>query len=167
MTSTKSADLRSVWVNPVHFFAFGFGAGTLPKAPGTWGTLMAVPLYLALQDLSLLQYLGIVFVMAAVGVWICEVTASDLGVTDPPGIVWDEMVGYLITMFAAPKGWLWVILGFGLFRLFDIWKPWPISRIDEQVKGGLGIMADDWIAGFFGFLVLQLMLGILIFFFGT
>jgi len=78
-----------------------------------------------------------------------------LATPDHPGIVWDEIVGYLITMFLAPKGWLWIILGFILFRLFDIFKPFPISWFDQRISGGLGIMADDWLAGLFGWFVLQ------------
>lgn len=163
----KTATQQSIWTNPVHFFAFGFGAGTLPRAPGTWGTLIAIPLYLAIQDLPLLEYMGLVVIAAVLGVWLCQVTTTDLGVHDHPGIVWDEIVGYLLTMFAAPKGWIWIVLGFFLFRLFDIWKPWPINAIDQKVKGGLGIMLDDVMAGFFAFLGLQLILGLLIFFYGT
>jgi len=145
----------SVWRNPVHFLAFGFGSGAAPFAPGTFGTLVAVPLYLLMAPLSLWIYLTLIIVMAVVGIWVCEVTSRNLGVHDHSGIVWDEIVGYLITMAAAPHGVVWIILGFLLFRFFDILKPWPIRRIDKLVEGGWGIMLDDIIAGIFSWLALQ------------
>ena len=141
--------------NPWHLLAFGFGSGLAPKAPGTFGTLAAVPLYLALQPLSLASYLAIVVAASLIGITICERTSRDLGVHDHPGIVWDEFCGFWITMIAAPAGWTWIVLGFALFRLFDIWKPWPIKLADQHVQGGLGIMLDDLIAGVFAFLFLQ------------
>ena len=143
--------------NPIHLLAFGFGSGVGPKAPGTWGTLAAVPIFLLLQDLSLLAYLGVTLVVTLVGVWLCDVTAKDLGVHDHPGIVWDEIAGYLITMIAAPSGWLWWVIGFVLFRIFDILKPWPIHVIDKGVDGGLGIMLDDVLAGLMALACLQLL----------
>jgi len=143
--------------NPVHLLAFGFGSGVAPKAPGTWGTLVAVPLFLLLQDLPLLAYLVVTVIVTLVGVWLCDVTAKELGVHDHPGIVWDEIAGYLITMIAAPAGWPWLVAGFVLFRLFDILKPWPIHAIDRGVDGGLGIMLDDVLAGVMAFACLQLL----------
>ena len=145
----------SVWSDPRHFFAFGLGVGALPVAPGTFGTLLAVPLYLLVRDLPLHVYILHTALLAALGIWLCHVTARDLGVDDHQGIVWDEIVGYLITMTAAPPGWLWVVLGFIWFRLFDIWKPWPIRTIDRRVKGGLGIMLDDIVAGMAACLAVQ------------
>ena len=124
-------------------------------APGTFGTLAAVPFYLLLHQLALLPYLLTVSVLALLGVWLCHVTSRDLGVHDHGGIVWDEMVGYWLTMAAAPAGWLWLALGFALFRLFDIWKPWPIRWADRQIHGGLGIMFDDILAAAYAWLCLQ------------
>lgn len=141
--------------NPVHLLAFGFGSGTLARAPGTWGTVVALPLYGLLQGLPLSLYLAVVLVLAVLGIWLCGRTARDLGVHDHPGIVWDEIVGYLITMIAAPAGWGWWLLGFVLFRLFDILKPWPIRVIDRGVEGGLGIMLDDVLAGLMALACLQ------------
>ena len=141
--------------NPIHLLAFGFGSGLAPKAPGTFGTLAAVPLYFALAPLSLPLYLLIVVASFAFGVWICDITSKDLGVHDHPGIVWDEFVGLWVTLIAAPAGWWWVAVGFLLFRLFDIWKPWPIGWADRRVSGGFGIMLDDLIAGLYGLAVLQ------------
>ena len=145
----------SVWHNPVHFLAFGCGAGAMPVAPGTFGTLVAVPLFLLLQPLALEYYLLIVAIMMLVGIWLCGRTAADIGVHDHGGIVWDEIVGYLLTMIAAPPGWLAVVLGFVLFRLFDIVKPWPIRLADRQVGGGFGIMLDDVLAALYSWLALQ------------
>ncbi len=143
--------------NPIHFLAFGFGTGVLPKAPGTWGTLAALPLYAVLSSTSLLVYITVTLILFGVGIWLCQVASEDLGVHDHPGIVWDEIVGYLITMMAAPAGWQWLLVGFLLFRLFDIWKPWPIGAIDRQVSGGMGIMLDDVVAGLMACVVIQLL----------
>jgi len=146
----------SVFRNPVHFLAFGLGSGAAPRAPGTFGTLAAVPLYLLLDMLPLPYYLLALIVAFGVGIWLCEVTSRDLGVHDHGGIVWDEFVGYWLTMVAAPPGWLWMVVGFGLFRFFDIVKPFPIGWLDRRVPGGLGIMLDDAVAGSFAWLCLQL-----------
>jgi len=133
--------------NPIHFLALGFGSGLLPKAPGTFGTLAAIPLYLLLAPSSLSLYLVAVIVMSITGIYICGKAAKDAGVHDHGAIVWDEIVGFLITMIMVPVSWQSVVVGFILFRIFDIFKPWPISFIDKNVHGGLGIMLDDIIAG--------------------
>ncbi len=138
---------RQVFRSPVLLLAFGFGAGLAPRAPGTVGTLAAIPLYLVFSPFSLGVYLALVIGISVAGIWICQRAADRLGVHDHPGIVWDEFAGFLVTMIAAPSSWLWILVGFGLFRLFDIWKPWPISWVDRHCKGGLGIMLDDLLAG--------------------
>ncbi|WP_281648781.1 phosphatidylglycerophosphatase A [Parendozoicomonas sp. Alg238-R29] len=143
--------------NPWHLLAFGFGSGLAPKAPGTFGTLAAIPLFLLLQNLSLPIYLLVVVAASIVGIAICDRASRDLGVHDHPGIVWDEFCGYWLTMFAAPAGWMWVVIGFVLFRIFDIWKPWPISVADKKVHGGFGIMLDDLIAGIYALICMQLL----------
>lgn len=142
---------------PAHFISMGFGSGLMPFAPGTFGTLVAIPLYLLLRELPWWQYGLIVLIFLLLGIWLCHSTAKALGVHDHQSIVWDEVVGYLITMFAAPRHWLWIVIGFGLFRLFDIVKPWPIKWLDRHVHGGLGIMLDDVAAGVAAALVLQSM----------
>jgi len=142
--------------NPVHLLSFGFGSGLIPFAPGTFGTLVAVPLYLLVQPLSLPAYLLLIGVMSIAGVVFCTYTSRALGVHDHGGIVWDEIVGYFVTMTAAPMGWEWLLAGFLLFRLFDIWKPWPIGWLDKKVSGGLGIMLDDVLAGIYALAVMQL-----------
>ena len=142
--------------NPVHFLAFGLGSGLAPKAPGTFGTLAAIPIYMLLNQLPLAGYALALILAFALGIWICEKTARDLGVHDHGGIVWDEFVGFWITMFVAPPQWWWIVAGFLLFRFFDIAKPFPISWLDRHVKGGLGIMLDDAVAGTFAWLCLPL-----------
>lgn len=145
-----------VFKNPIHFLAFGFGAGLSPKAPGTAGTVVAVFLYLAIvQFLWLYSYLALVVGAFVIGVYLCGKTAQDMGEHDHGGIVWDEFVGYWVTMFMVPVTWYWVIAGFALFRLFDILKPFPIGWLDKKVHGGLGIMLDDVVAGLYALIVLQ------------
>ncbi|MBP0050064.1 phosphatidylglycerophosphatase A [Marinobacterium sp. AK62] len=145
----------SVWRNPVHFLAFGLGSGAAPRAPGTFGTLAAVPLWYLMAQGSLILYLSLTLAAFVIGIWLCGRTSRDLGVHDHGGIVWDEFVGYWITMIAVPVNWIWALAGFILFRLFDIWKPWPIRPVDRRVHGGLGIMLDDVLAGVLAGLVLQ------------
>ena len=140
---------------PVLWLAFGFGAGLSPKAPGTVGTLVAVPFYWLMQDWPLWLYVTMLLVTFIAGIYLCQRSARELGVHDHPGIVWDEMVGLWITLLLAPPGWLWVLLGFVLFRFFDIVKPWPIGWVDKHVHGGLGIMLDDVLAGLLALLCLQ------------
>lgn len=153
----KVVQAKTVFSSPVHFLAFGFGSGLSPFAPGTAGTLAAIPLYLLLAPLPLWGYLLAALAVSVVGVWICGESSRRLGVHDYGGIVWDEFAGFLLTMTAAPAGWVWVVVGFFLFRLFDVWKPWPIRVIDRDLQGGLGIMLDDILAGIYAFLVLQLL----------
>jgi phosphatidylglycerophosphatase A len=140
---------------PANFAAFGFGSGCAPKAPGTAGTVVAVLLYLPLQYLPVYLYVLMLFLTFVLGVWLCGKASRELGVHDHGGIVWDEFVGYWITMFMAPSGWGWILFGFVLFRLFDIWKPQPIRYVDRHMHGGLGIMIDDVLAGIYALLVLQ------------
>lgn len=135
--------------NPVHFISLGFGTGLMPKAPGTFGTIAAIPVYLLISDLSLLYFLMITALITLAGIYMADYTSKALGVHDHSGIVIDEIAGYLITMIAVPFDWKWVLAGFVLFRIFDILKPWPISWLDTKVKGGFGIMIDDVLAGLF------------------
>ncbi len=158
MTTSKNMNtpsFKQLLKNADHFFAFGFGSGLAPKAPGTFGTLAAVPVYWLIQDLSWPIYATWLIVTFALGVYWCDRSSKQLGVHDHGGIVWDEFVGYWITMFLAPAGWLWMLLGFVLFRFFDIIKPWPIGWLDRKVGGGFGIMIDDVLAGIYALIVLQ------------
>jgi phosphatidylglycerophosphatase A len=135
------------WRNPVHVLAFGLGAGAAPVAPGTIGTLVGLVVYVGIAGLPLPAYLAVLGVLVAAGIAICGRTAADLGVHDHPGIVWDEIAGLLVALCGVPVGWQWAAAGFALFRVFDILKPWPIHSVDRRVGGGLGIMADDILAG--------------------
>ena len=148
--------LKLIWRNPAYFIAFGFGAGAIPFAPGTWGTVVGVILYLMIAQFTLPFYLIILAIAIIFGIWICDKTEKFFGVKDHSGIVWDEITGFLLTMFYAPAGWQWIVLGFVLFRVFDIIKPWPIKVIDKRVKGGLGIMLDDLIAAIPAWVILQI-----------
>ncbi len=144
--------------NPLHFCAVGFGSGLFPKAPGTMGTLLAVPLYYLLSFLSVEAYFIMLIIGSLLGFWFCHVTSHDMGVHDHKCIVWDEFIGYWITMFMVPFSLQWAFVGFVLFRFFDILKPYPISWLDKNVQGGFGIMIDDIVAGLFATGCLQLIM---------
>ena len=147
---------RDIIFHPVHFLSLGLGSGLSPFAPGTAGTIVAVLLYIPLSMLPAWAYITILLLGTLLGIYLCEKTSATLGGHDHPAIVWDEFVGYWLTMLFAPAGWEWIVAGFVIFRLFDIWKPWPVSVIDQKVKGGLGIMLDDLLAGVYALAVLQL-----------
>jgi phosphatidylglycerophosphatase A len=147
----------SAFKHPVHFLAIGLGSGAMPKAPGTFGTLAGVALFGPLSLLPLGWYLGWIVLAALLGIYLCGKTARDWQVHDHGGIVWDEFVGFWITMIAVPVTWYWVLAGFVLFRLFDIWKPWPIRYCDQHIHGGFGIMLDDVLAGVFAWACLSLL----------
>lgn len=155
MTISAKPPVSVIVKKPAVLLACGLGSGLVPKAPGTFGTLAAIPLYLVLQPLSLLSYLVLTAVFFVLGIWLCHQAIKIFERNDPSEVVWDEVVGYLVTMIAAPAGWPWIVLGFVLFRIFDIWKPWPVSVADQKLHGGLGIMLDDIIAGIYALIVLQ------------
>jgi len=142
---------RLVFTDPAMWLAFGFGSGLAPKAPGTAGTIAAIPLAIMLtrSGLSLPLQLLIVAAVTLIGVYLCGYAANKLGVHDHGGIVWDEIAGYLLTVVWFPATWVSWLLGFVLFRIFDILKPWPIRELDHRMSGGLGIMLDDVVAAIF------------------
>jgi len=148
---------------PEGFFAFGFGSGLLTRAPGTMGTLAAIPpaLLIVLLDFSWFWVITLSFLS---GIWFCQKASYKLGLEDYGGIVWDEMVGYWLVVSMLPFQWGWWLAAFVLFRVFDILKPWPISLIEEWFDGGLGIMLDDILAAVYTLIVLSfienLMVGI-------
>lgn len=150
---------KRILTNPILFLAFGFGSGLAKKAPGTCGTLAAIPIYLLIVQTGNLSYSLVTIAVTIVGIWICGLAADKLGEHDFGGIVWDEIAGYLITLWWIPFSWQGVVLGFILFRFFDILKPWPIKWADRRVKGGFGIMLDDVLAGAFANVGLVLILG--------
>ncbi len=141
--------------DPAHLLALGLGTGYAPLAPGTAGTVLGVAIYFALRPAPLWLYLLIVAMLTAVAVRVCGQTAADLGVHDHPAIVMDEVVGYLVAMIGAPPGAGWMLLGFVLFRGFDILKPWPIRAVDSRMGGGLGIVFDDLLAGVYAWMLIQ------------
>lgn len=156
-------DLR----DPLQLLAFGFGSGLAPKAPGTFGSLAALTVFPLLALLALPAYLGVVALAALAGVVICDHAAKALQVHDDGRIVWDEFAGQwlALTPLVPVLQWqvtdlLWLLAGFGLFRVFDIAKPWPIGYLDRKVHGGLGIMIDDLVAGLFAALVLLALLSL-------
>lgn len=137
-----------VFANWQHTLAFGLGSGLARTAPGTWGTLAAVPFCVALWWwLPAWLFALTLIVLATFGVWLCDAVTKDLGVHDHGGIVWDEWVGYGMALFALPVQWYWPVLAFVVFRVLDIAKPWPISWCDKKVHGGFGVMLDDVVAG--------------------
>ncbi|MCF2857949.1 phosphatidylglycerophosphatase A [Pseudoalteromonas sp. SMS1] len=140
---------------PHQFFALGFGTGLAPKAPGTVGTLAALPFIFATMTLPIWFQVTLALVMTVFGVWICGKTARDVDVHDHPAIVWDEVVGFYITMIGAVISWQSLLVGFALFRFFDIAKPGPIRMLDKKLHGGRGIMADDVLAGIFSLICIQ------------
>ena len=146
----KQLTAGQIMRDPILFLAFGFGSGLAKKAPGTCGTLAAVPLYWALAQFdNALIYSSVTLLVTLLGIAICGVAANKLGEHDFGGIVWDEIAGYLITLWWVPFSWSMLVVGFVLFRIFDILKPWPIKWIDAKVQGGLGIMLDDVLAAVF------------------
>ncbi|MBW3567583.1 MAG: phosphatidylglycerophosphatase A [Proteobacteria bacterium] len=148
--------VREVMTQPVHLLAFGFGAGLSPLAPGTIGTLVAVPLAAAAWLMPLWPRVALGIVLLVGGTWICGESARRLGVHDYGGIVMDEIASFYLLMLLLPANWSWMAAGFVMFRIFDIAKPWPIGPLDRRVGGGFGIMLDDVVAALFAALVLQL-----------
>ncbi|WP_223788139.1 phosphatidylglycerophosphatase A family protein [Marinicella meishanensis] len=155
--SPSRSDIHHVALKtPSGFLAFGFGSGLAPKAPGTVGTLAAIPPYLLLAELPWPWYVAAWVLAFVLGIYLCQRASDQLGVHDHGGIVWDEFVGFWVTMTWIPLEWHWLLLGFVLFRFFDIVKPFPIKWLDKRVKGGFGIMVDDLIAGVFAWAVLMI-----------
>lgn len=147
MSRTIPGAARRLLVHPAGWIATGFGSGLVPVAPGTVGSLAALLPWWFLRGLSLPIWLALLVLAFGVGVWACGWAMRRLGVEDPGLVVWDEFVGLWIALLALPPGWPFVVAGFLLFRLFDVLKPWPIGWADRAIKGGLGTMLDDVLAG--------------------
>ena len=145
--------------HPAHFVAFGFGSGLMPAAPGTWGTLLAVPLYwliapwFTVHGVVQASFLALVGGLFAVGIWACETTGRAIGVADHRGMVWDEVVAFLLVLFFVPANPVWQAVAFLVFRLFDILKPPPIRYYEQTFKNGFGVMLDDLVAAFYTLVV--------------
>jgi phosphatidylglycerophosphatase A len=151
----QAAALKKVALGtPSGFLAFGFGSGLSPFAPGTMGTVVAIPFAVAMTFLPQIGFWLVLLLMFLVGIELCNRVSRKLGVHDHGGIVWDEIVGYCLSIAFVPLQWQWFLAAFVIFRFFDIYKPWPIRQLDRKVSGGLGIMIDDVVAGIFTIVVL-------------
>ncbi|OHX19528.1 phosphatidylglycerophosphatase A [Chromobacterium sphagni] len=150
-TLQNTPSWRFLLSHPAHLLSFGFGSGLMRKAPGTWGTLVAYPLFFPLLAMGVSGWwlLALCLPLFILGVYVCGITGRALGVHDYGGIVWDEVVGMLMVLAFAPANWKGWLLAFALFRVFDIVKPWPIRWFDQRVGGGFGVMVDDVIAALF------------------
>jgi phosphatidylglycerophosphatase A len=143
--------------SPSGFLAFGFGSGLSPFAPGTMGTLVAIPFIFALKALGEPGFWIALLLLFLLGVFVCEQASRKLGVHDHGGIVWDEMLGYWLSAAFIPLQWHWLLAAFLFFRFFDIVKPWPIGQIDSKVGGGFGIMIDDVVAALITMVILAVL----------
>ena len=155
MTTTAQPDLRYLLRDPLHFLALGFGTGLSRIAPGTMGTLIAAPLFFGLMHTPELWHYIVIASLFLLGIPICAVAGRNLGVYDHGGIVWDEIVAFMLVLEFTTFSWQWWITAFLLFRLFDIWKPFPISYFDVRLKGGFGVMFDDLLAALYAIAVMK------------
>jgi phosphatidylglycerophosphatase A len=153
-------NLRLLLSHPAHFFSLGFGTGLAPKAPGTFGTIVAFPLYFLIQTQAFHTQLIIISSLFLIGIWCCDLTGKAIGVSDHGGIVWDEIVAMMLVLTFTPASYFYYLIAFLLFRLFDIWKPYPIRQFDAQLKGGFGVMFDDLLAAIYTIISLKLILWI-------
>ena len=153
---TEPQPARIVLTHPAGWIASGFGVGLAPRAAGTFGSLAALlPWWLWLRHLPPVHYLGVVALAFAIGIWAGNWVIARTRIEDPGVVVWDEFIGQWLALWLAPAGWGWMLAGFALFRLFDIWKPWPVRWADRELHGGFGAMFDDALAGLYAFGALQ------------
>jgi phosphatidylglycerophosphatase A len=150
----RPPSLQLLLQHPAHFFALGMGSGLSPKAPGTFGSLVGLPLFWLISPYGLAWQWLIIALLFVFGIYVCDVTGKALGVADHGSIVWDEIVAMMLVLTVTPNQWPWTVLAFLLFRLFDIWKPYPIRQCDAKMKHGLGVMFDDLLAAGYAMLVL-------------
>ena len=148
----------SVWTNPVHFIACGFGVGAIPIMPGTFGTLASIPFVILAARLNLIFYVAITIAVCLISMWTTGQADKDFAEHDHPATVSDEYAGFFVTMIAVPIAFKTLLIGFILFRVFDMWKPWPISWLDKNVNGGFGVVIDDVAAGAASCVILQILL---------
>jgi phosphatidylglycerophosphatase A len=157
-TTSRAPDARFLLAHPAHFIALGFGSGLAPRAPGTFGTLAGLAIFLLLERVIAPWHVAVLAIpLFFLGIWACGRTSRDLGVQDHGAIVWDEIVAFLPVAVFANKSPLMLAVAFGLFRLFDIWKPFPIRQVERRVKGGFGVMIDDVLAAIYACAVLALL----------
>ena len=148
-------NFKLLLAHPAHFFGLGFGSGLAPKAPGTFGTIVGLPLFWLISGYTLNIQLTVISVLFIIGIYICDKTGKALGVADHGAIVWDEIVAMMLVLAFAPFTWLGWLAAFLLFRLFDIWKPYPICYFDAKLKNGFGVMFDDLLAAIYAILSLK------------
>ena len=141
--------------HPAHFFGLGFGSGLVPKAPGTFGTLVGLPLFWLISSYALNTQLIIITSLFMIGIYFCDKTGKALGVADHGAIVWDEIVAIMLVLAFTPTNFIFWFIAFLLFRLFDIWKPYPICYADANFKNGFGVMFDDLLAAIYAILVMK------------
>lgn len=158
MANQIQPDFKLLLSHPAHFCALGFGTGLAKKAPGTFGTLIGMPLFLLIARLDVYSQFAIISALFLIGIYFCDKTGKALGVSDHGGIVWDEIVAIMLVLTVTPYQWQWWLAAFLLFRLFDIWKPAPIRQCDARVKGGLGVMLDDLLAAVYAIISLKILL---------
>ncbi len=149
LSRPKLPNRQFLLAHPAHLLALGLGSGLAPKAPGTWGTLLALPLCLLLMQTPELVHYYVIAALFLVGIPICTIAGRNIGVSDHGSIVWDEIVAMLLVLEFTPHAWPWWLAAFALFRLFDIWKPFPIRQCDARLKGGFGVMFDDLLAAIY------------------
>lgn len=157
------AQRRAVLSHPAGWIASGFGSGLSPFAPGTAGSAAALLPWYFLRDMPMPWLLVTIAIAFVLGIWASNVVIERLSISDPGVIVWDEFVGQWITLLplvVMSRHMLWIVAGFFIFRLFDIWKPWPCSWADRVVKGGFGVMLDDALAGIYAAGVLALLMSL-------
>lgn len=154
----KSPDFPFLIAHPAHFVALGFGSGLAPKAPGTVGTIVGLLLFYLIAGYALHLQLAIIAVFFVLGVYCCNVAGKALGISDHGSIVWDEIIAMMLVLTITPNSWQWWFVAFVLFRIFDIWKPFPIRQCDANLKGGFGVMFDDLLAAIYAMISLQILL---------
>jgi len=154
-------NLRLLFSHPAHFFSLGFGTGLAPKAPGTIGTVVGFPLYFLIQPQAIHTQLAVILILFAMGIWFCHLTGKAIGISDHGGIVWDEIVAMMLVLTFTPDTYFYYFFSFVLFRLFDIWKPFPIRQCDAHLKGGFGVMFDDLLAAIYAIISLKLIVWIM------
>jgi phosphatidylglycerophosphatase A len=154
----KQPDLKFLLSHPVHFISLGFGSGLASRAPGTFGTVVGLPLYWLICNYTFTTQIIIVSILFLLGILWCDKTGKAIGVSDHGSIVWDEIVAMMLVLAFTPMQWIYWVLSFMLFRLFDIWKPFPIGQVDERVKGGLGVMLDDLLAAAYAIFCVKVVL---------
>ena len=155
MSSSNLPSRQFLFSHPAHFFALGFGSGLAAKAPGTCGTLVAIPLFWALTFTPVPIHFITITSLFLIGIAICEQTSKALGASDHSSIVWDEIIAFMLVLEFTPRTWQWWVIAFVLFRLFDIWKPFPIRQCDASLKGGFGVMFDDVLAAVYAIACLK------------